>query len=246
MSVVISQARLALGRAGPARRSSSEYLTHQAVADLFGDRPDRGYLFRPLAEWPGGADVLVLSRGSPLAPERLPQRPHGRAVRVQSKAYAPELRVGQLLDFELRINATRVVTDPETGKKYRTDVWEAVWRADRGTAVTPHSVYGEYLARKLSGAAELVHADGVIDCDSSGVRVTERGEVRARRGDRPEAIRFVFANLIGTLRVLDPSRLLETIASGIGREKAFGCGLLCISRPGTVLARRPLLEVEAL
>jgi CRISPR-associated protein Cas6/Cse3/CasE subtype I-E len=120
-----------------------------------------------------------------------------------------------------------VVTDSATGKKRRTDAWEAVWQADRKTLRTPHEVYGEYLQRKLEGAADVLSA-----------HLTERGEVRARRGDRRDAIRFVAANLIGSLRVRDPARFLEIVTLGIGRSKAFGCGLLCLSSPGTVLVRR--------
>jgi CRISPR system Cascade subunit CasE len=227
--LTLSRARLAIGRGGgeAERRSTAPYLVHQAVADLFGDRDDRGYLYRITAERPGTAEVLVLSRVPPLASERVASPTHRRAERVESKPFAPALRPGQSLDFEIRLNATRVVTDRTTGSKHRTDVWEAVWRADRETPRTPHEVYGDYLRRKLEGAAELGSA-----------RVIERGEVRARRGDRREAIRFVAANLIGTLRVTDPASLLEVVATGIGREKAFGCGLLCLSAPGTVLARR--------
>jgi CRISPR system Cascade subunit CasE len=215
-------------RLKPARGWTAEYVTHQLVADLFGDREDRGYLYRVSRERPGGVEALVLSDGAPLPAERLPVRDWGAALDVQSKPFAPELEAGQPLDFEIRVNATRVVTDPASGKKHRTDAWEAVWRADReNSGNTPHEVYADYLRRKLAGAAEVEAA-----------RVTERQEVRARRGDRAEAVRFVATNVIGTLRVSDPVRFLEVVAGGIGREKAFGCGLLCLSAPGTVLARR--------
>jgi CRISPR system Cascade subunit CasE len=217
----------ALLRLRPARGWTAEYITHQLIADLFGDREDRGYLYRVIRERPGGVEALVLSGSAPLAPDRLPVRDWGAALDVQSKPFAPALLPGQRLDFEICLNATQVVTHPESGRKQRTDAWEAVWQADRDTARTPHDVYGDYLRRKLEGMAEVL-----------GARVTERGEVRARRGDRREAIRFVAANLIGTLSVVDPERFLEVMGAGIGRSKAFGCGLLCLSAPGTVLARR--------
>jgi hypothetical protein len=31
---------------------------------------------------------------------------------------------------------------------------------------------------------------------------------------------------------------VDTVVAGIGRSKAFGCGLLCVSAPGTMLTRR--------
>lgn len=229
----------ALLRLRPSRGWTAEYMTHQLVADLFGDRADRGYLYRVTRERPGGVEVLVLSGDAPLPPQSLPVRDWGAALDVQSKPFTPGIAEGQAVDFELRINATRVVTDPVSGRKHRTDAWEAVWRADRETRRTPDEVYGDYLAGKLGGAAELISWSADTP---SGVRplarITERGEVRARRGDRRESIRFVAANLIGTLRVTDPARLLEITTEGIGRARAFGCGLLCLSAPGTVLARR--------
>lgn len=220
---VLSRAVL---RLRPARGWTVDYITHQLVADLFGEREGRGYLFRVTRRRPGGVEALVLSDVPPLLPERLPVRDWGVALDVQSKDFAPALAAGQLLDFEIRVNATRVVTDAASGKKHRSDVWEAVWRADKNTGQTQHDVYAGYLARKVEGAAEIETA-----------RATERGEVRARRGDRRTDIRFVATNLIGTLRVIEPAMLLDRMRAGIGREKAFGCGLLCLSRPGTVLPR---------
>lgn len=216
----------AILRLKPLRGWTAEYLSHQLVADLLGDREDRGYLYRITRERPGGVEALILSVDAPLPPDRLPVRDWGTTVDLQSKAFAPALRPGRQLDFEVRLNATRVVTDA-AGRKRRTDVWEAVWRADKDTNRTPHEIYGAYLSRKLQDAAEVRSA-----------HVTERGEVRARRGDRRAAVRFVAANLIGTLSIVDPERFLAIVLGGIGRERAFGCGLLCLSAPGTVLARR--------
>ncbi len=232
--LTLSQATLRISRGGgeAERRSTEAYLIHQAVADLFGDRDGRGYLYRVTGESPGEREVLVLSHAPPRTVAELPSPAHRRARQLRSKLFDPELTSGQLLDFEIRINATQVVTQLN-GKKQRTDVWEAVWKADKQTPRTPHEVYGEYLQRKLERIAELLP-----DADGALARVTERGEVQARRGDRNDVPRFVATNLIGTLRVTDPERFLETIGQGIGRAKAFGCGLLCISRPGTVLARR--------
>lgn len=210
----------------PHRGASPEYITHQLVADLFGQRDDRGYLFRVMRESPDRREVqaLVLSRDAPQ--EQRVQRDWGRVNRVDRKPFAPVLRPGDLLDFEIRINATAVVTDP-SGKKRRTDVWDAVFAKNRNDPRTPHDVYSAYLQRKLNGVAEVL--DG---------RVTERGQVRARRPRSRHPIIFIASNLIGTLRVSDPDALITMISEGIGRSKAFGCGLLCLSRPGTVLPRR--------
>jgi CRISPR system Cascade subunit CasE len=232
--LVLSRAWLQIRRGGNGseRRSTAPYFVHQAVADLFGDREDRGYLYRVTAERPGERQVLILSDTEPRAPSEVQSPEHRCVTSIESRAFAPDLSPDQLLDYEIRVNATRVRRGPELDRRgrprqHRHDVWELVWQEDRDTPRTPHEIYGDWLGRQIEGAAELLDA-----------RVTERGEVQARRGSRDFGARFVAANLIGNLRVLDPERLLAMMTCGIGREKAFGCGLLCLSAPGTVLARR--------
>lgn len=222
-TLTFSRVELALR---PHRGSSPEYLTHQLVADLLGDRPDRGYLYRVTHESRDRSHVqlLLLSDGAPVpAPHN---RAWGQVLRVDTKPFAPRLKPGDLLDFEVRLNATAVVTLPN-GRKRRTDIWDAVFTANRNDPRSPHDVYGAYLARKLDGVAEVLDA-----------RVTARGQVRARRAGEPHPITFVATNVAGILRVTDPDAFINRLAAGVGRAKAFGCGLLCLSRPGTVLPRR--------
>lgn len=214
------------GNGRPERGATEPYVVHQLVADLFGDYEHRPYLFR--AE--EGRDVrntLLLSTRPPQDPADIPRRSFGRVRAVKTKPFAIEVPPGTNLDYEIRINATKDV--PRDGQRSkRLDVWEAVWREDRDTDRTPADLYGEYLARKLEGVADIVSA-----------HLTARGFVRVRRDlEHRRPIQFVAANLIGTLTVLDPAGLEHRVTAGIGRSKAFGCGLLCLSRPGTVLPRR--------
>lgn len=210
----------------PHRGASQEYIAHQLIADLFGDRDDRGYLYRIMKESRDrrAVTVLVLSQDSPL--DYTAPRPWGGVRRVEKKSFSPVIRPGSLLDYEILLNATTIVTEP-SGRKRRTDIWDAVFAANRNEPRSPHEVYAGYLQRKLEGVAEIL--DG---------RITARGQIRARRPGMRYPITFIATNLIGTLRVVDPDALLRTLGAGIGRAKSFGCGLLCLSRPGSVLPRR--------
>lgn len=221
LDLTLSQVRLSLN---PLRGFNQSYLVHQLVADLFGQRDDRGYLFRLVAEAPREATVLVLSQEVPT--DSPPLRRWGHTLDLRSRPYDPKLSSEQVLDYEVRLNATCVVTQ-STGKKKRLDVWDAALLRDRNTPRTPHEVYREYVARKLGSTAEI------LEC-----RVVGRGEMKAARSERKRSIRFVATNLIGTLRLTDPEGFLDTVATGIGRSRAFGCGLICLSRPGSILPRR--------
>jgi CRISPR system Cascade subunit CasE len=233
MSVLhLTRARFALGRPpGNERGVTREYLLHQAVADLFGDRDGRGYIWRDVSTSPACADVLILSPGAPDdgASARMP--PHRRAASLVTKPFQPELQVGQRLDFELRVNATRVITTPvgddlmatdHRPRKARADVWDAVFATGPAANVRMEAVYWEWLQRKLAGVADV-----------GDLAVTERRFVRVRRSLASAPISFVAANLVGDLVIRDPGTLVTRMAEGVGRSRAFGCGLLCLARYGT-------------
>lgn len=205
------------------RGFNDTYITHQLISDLFGDREDRGFLYRVTDTDRRQVECLVLSRDRPEWPAS--GRAWGRLLDLETRPYDTSLQPGQVVDYEVRINATRVRTEA-SGKKKRLDVWDAVFADDAGTDLDQASVYGAYLDRRLDDTASL-----------EGCHVMARGRQKAvRQGRRP--ISFVAANLIGSLTVHDPDRFKALLAEGVGRSKAFGCGLLCLSRPGTILKRQ--------
>ncbi|MCC7494926.1 MAG: type I-E CRISPR-associated protein Cas6/Cse3/CasE [Fimbriimonadaceae bacterium] len=239
MSVPLSISRVTVEvRHEPGRgdQATLEYRLHQSVADLFGEQPsrtageegERQYLWRALRSLRTQHVILVLSRLAPLPLAEVPTWPTRRTWRIETKPYNPALPAGRELDYEVRLNATRIDHSSRAGRGKRVDVWEAIWGADHETPLSPAAVYGDYLQRKLAGAAEVLTT-----------AVTARGEVGVRRprgGD--DAMRFVAVDLCGRLCVTDGAKLLDLLSAGIGRQKSFGCGLICLSRPGTLLPNR--------
>ena len=196
-------------------------MVHQLVADLFPDQDERGYLYRVVKDSADMVQTLILSTVPPVSEGERPVRDWGSAISVDSKHYAPQLVNGQIVDYEIRINATTSVD----GR--RTDVWDAVFAADRNDPSSPEEAYAAYLTGRLGDAARI-----------RATHVTERGFTSMRRGVATErALTFVSANLAGSLEVLDGQRLVDVITRGVGRAKAFGHGLMCLSSPGTVLPR---------
>ncbi|MBM3359246.1 MAG: type I-E CRISPR-associated protein Cas6/Cse3/CasE [Betaproteobacteria bacterium] len=65
--------------------------------------------------------------------------------------------------------------------------------------------------------------------DTTKLRVDAYGQHRVRR-EKAREIRFSTVDLTGELEVTDSGRFRETLLNGIGRAKAFGCGLLLVKR----------------
>ncbi|MDX2193336.1 MAG: type I-E CRISPR-associated protein Cas6/Cse3/CasE [Gemmatimonadales bacterium] len=208
----------------PGERTSAEYLRHQAVASLFLGQDEARPLYRVLEESGGASTLLVLSS---VPPRRTSEIAPGRWVgEVVTKRFAPPLKPGQGVDFDLVVNAASVVTDG-AGRKRRVDVWDVVFASKDHEDVDRADVYAAWLSRQLNGAAELV----------SG-QVAERGLMRVRRPGREAPMVFVRTRIIGALTVRQPAELTALLVRGIGRARAFGCGLMCLLPAGR-LHRRP-------
>lgn len=89
-----------------------------------------------------------------------------------------------------------------------------------GHARTREEVYLDWLAKRLSPAAEL-------EPDTSRLHKCQRQVVvrGGRRIDGPDA------TILGTLTVKDPQAFADLLARGIGRHRAYGYGMLLLRPP---------------
>lgn len=159
---------------------------------------------------------------------------------IQSRPYRPCLQSGARLAFELRANP--VVSRTENGKAHRHDV---VMDAKK-------RLLNEYgLASWKDWPADLVSADGhpaprpalydlvqqtCVDwlaarAERHGFALVARSVIASayqqHTGKRGE-LQFSSVDLAGELTVTDAGRFAQALTHGIGRAKAFGCGLLLI------------------
>jgi len=118
------------------------------------------------------------------------------------------LTAGSTLRFMVRANATRVITSPEGSK--------------RRVPVTDHDALIAWLARQGEGAFTL--ATSMFD-DSPDVAVETEGLVKVQ----PRGATFGSVSFRGTLVVQDETQMKTLIATGLGRGKAFGFGLLQVA-----------------
>ncbi|RAX19272.1 MULTISPECIES: type I-E CRISPR-associated protein Cas6/Cse3/CasE [unclassified Actinomyces] len=141
--------------------------------------------------------------------------------------YSPflnQLDTGQLWAFRLAANPSRSVAQGpgKRGKRYGhvTVEQQRQWLINR----TPN--YG----------FELVPTEGDDDEAAQSVVVVrrERPIFNRQRPDAEVRDRVTINRTVyeGVLRVADPEKLRQALVAGIGRSKAYGCGLMTLARVG--------------
>lgn len=221
MSLYLS--RLCLSR-NPSARALSSLLNpedsarrmdahHKLLWAVFSDGPARrrDFLWR---EDSAGV-FFTLSARPPVASELFDP--------PEVRDFAPVLAVGDRLAFNLRANATRA----RKGVGRVDLVMDALHglpsgeRAETRMAVA-QTAGTDWLAGQGARAGfSLIHAE-VGDYST----VTLPGH----RGPRKGQPQFGVLDMTGVLEVTDPAAFLAQLATGFGRAKAFGCGLMLIRR----------------
>lgn len=204
------------------------YAAHQLLWRLFPEHQGaRPFLFRQEMEEAaeGGAP-----KGLPLfyvLSDREPQSVGG-LLEVQCKPFSPSLEAGERLAFRLRANPT--VAKSVAGQRGR--------RAD--VLMAAKYPFGSGRDRKSQACVEAMDAAArewlEARAASWGFRLPVPPEVGAYRQhalpkETGRTILFSSVDYEGLLEVTEPGRLIETLAQGVGRAKAFGCGLLLLRRP---------------
>lgn len=70
----------------------------------------------------------------------------------------------------------------------------------------------------------------VTDLDQYEVIVHNRRELAFKRNGQTEPVTVVTATFDGRLEVTDPDALRRTLTHGLGRAKAYGCGLMTLAK----------------
>lgn len=188
-----------------------------------------------LAYTPLDADALraQVALAEPLAAQTLGLDATAQHPGYRLRPFPTHWPQGQVLGFEVRLRPT-----VRAAKGERDAFLHAVAQA-QGAPLQRQAVYVQWLREHLApregvarepwqGAVELlddVHLAGYQR--QQIVRRTQAVGGDARRGrviDGPDAL------LKGHLRVLDPAAFAHLLARGVGRHRAFGFGMLLLSR----------------
>ena len=190
---------------------------HSLVWALFADGPDRrrDFLWREVRS----GEFLILANRPPTDAHNL--------FDLDYKPFAPLLRPGQCLGFDLRANPIISVLEKPGHRGKRHDVvmhaLSKIAQKER-TAARQAAICDAgtaWLARKGLAAGFSV--------DPSRLYIDGYDRVRIPRSDA-RAVIFSTLTFQGVLTVEDPAQFLAAVLRGFGAAKGFGCGLMLIRR----------------
>jgi len=207
---------------------SMPYLQHQKIWELFQRPPgsEQPFLYRQ-------SEADELPRFLVLSDE--PPKTHDPRWQIQTKAFRPNLHIGQVLSFSARLNPTRSLRRPGEKRGKRQDLVMAALHevASEKRGVERQRLVNCELPLWLSTRGEQAGFAMVEDEDRLRCAVTRYEVLRFKTTASPEAhsVTLGCADFVGQLRVTDPDRFAQTLHQGIGHGRSFGLGLMLIKRP---------------
>ena len=189
---------------------------HRLIWTLFGDGHDRARDFLWRAD--GQGRFYTLSARPPLANDLF--------CPPETKEFAPKLRPGDRLSFVLRANATRDQRVEQGARSRRVDV---VMQLLHDVAKDNRAEQRMKLAETAANAW-MKRQGAVRGFKLRDLTVQDYGTIRISRSKR--TAKHGILDLTGIIEVTDPAAFLPALASGLGRAKAWGCGLMLIRRAG--------------
>lgn len=212
--MILTQVSLNARRQGARKLLGSPEAMHAAILSGFPPSVDPGRpLWRVDDDDPLRPTLFVLSQERPDLTHLEEQGGWPDHPTAHSAPYGPlldQLVVGQQWAFRLTANPAHRATI--NGRKrivaHVTAAQQTNWLLERADAI---------------GVA-LTSSDG-----EPSFTVTDRRVLRFRRKD--QTVTLGVARFEGLLKVVDASLFREALTAGIGRAKAYGCGLLTLARP---------------
>ncbi len=202
-------------------RKNGAYASHQLLWRLFPDEEQRQFLFREELATNGLPVFFMLSKKTP--------KNSSSQFDIQTKAYLPKLRQGDRLAYKLRVNPTICLTS-KTGKSKRHDVLMHAKHQAKQEGVTDAVVLKQ---RMLQAAQGWMANDRRLNEWGFQLDIVPDIESHTQhRVSRPKGhlIQYSSVDMQGILTVSNPAQLIDKLALGFGKSKAFGCGLMMIRR----------------
>ena len=219
----LSRIELNAKRQETRRAIASPQVMHAAVENCFPDRNDREE--RNLWRLDGLYDRLYLLLLSPQKPdfEKFSAQFCNHGETGETKNYDPlldRIQAGQLWRFRLRGNATHNSTEGKEEKSERGKIYS--------------HIKVEYQRKWLLKQAPLCG----FTLDERLFDVSQAEHLRFWRDRKKPPITLGVTVFEGELAVADSELFKQALTRGIGRAKAYGCGLLTIVSPKNLTASK--------
>jgi CRISPR system Cascade subunit CasE len=193
---------------------------HKLIWTLFsrGEASKRTFLWREIE----AGSYITLSQDEP--------RDETKLWRISTKEFAPELLGGDMIAFSLRANpAVAVKVEGQRGKRA-----DAIMHAKR-PAMEREAKRLQTLDREGQAKAALDwlykrEARLGVVFDRNKCATTSYDVIRAGESANGGRISFAAVDYEGVLEVREPSAFLAALSAGVGKAKAYGCGLMLIRR----------------
>lgn len=198
---------------------NNTYKEHQVLWQLFSNDPDaeRDFIYRyePQNNTPA---YYIVSKRKPVDPSGL--------WNIQAKNYRPLIKVGQRFAFILRVNPVKT----KDGKRHDVVMHEKhsmnYKNMDKSERPSQQEIVEKVGYKWLTSRA----LQSGFSIDDTTVRIDGyQPHISGRKKGKKE-IRYSTMDFQGALEVIDVEAFDRTLMNGIGKAKAFGCGLLLIRK----------------
>jgi len=205
-----------------ANKRSNLYADHQLLWSLFPDDPDadRDFLFRKEIK-KNSPVYYVVSKRVPASTSAL--------FSIETKEFKPQIRCGQKYSFLLRLNP--VITKKNNGAdgSKRHNIWMNAWREGKSKGLGSFEL-AEYVDKQIKKWFIGRSVNWGFAINETDLIVEGYTEHRIYGGKLNKKILISSLDYRGVLTITDEKDMMNTLFNGIGKAKAFGCGLLLIKR----------------
>lgn len=179
--------------------------------------------------------LLILSERIPSLEHLQEQAGWSHEESWESRPYdtlPSRLQIGQQYGFRLTANPVHTFTNEQGVKRklaHVTAAQQAKWLADRGESIGVQflsAVDGDPVG-PASATAGDTQEDKESHAIGNAILVSQRETLRFRRGE--QRVTLARAQFDGKFEVTDATSLRDALIKGVGRAKAYGCGLLTIA-----------------
>jgi len=215
----------------------NHYQLHQLLWKLFNDQPEkqRDFLFRQLIDAQGKSAFYLVSKQPPVSADG--------ALLVETKPYQPQLQMGEVLSFSLRANPVAQIKQDRSEQE---QLQHAEQRKVRGLPekTTKKRVHHDVVMHLKKSLPEEIndYSQGELEQIAGEKWLSQKAEKHGFRvlsvfaqgyqqhHFKKRQISLATLDFEGVLQVTDPDKFRQTLFNGLGRAKAFGCGLMMVRR----------------